>query len=56
MAEENLTRRKATHLPSSATRSADIVVYLMLLAVAALSGFDNWRTGMSWEADGPQAG
>ena len=38
------------------TRSADIVVYLMLLAVAALFGFDNWRTGMSWEADGPQAG
>jgi len=38
------------------TRSADIVVYLMLLAVAVLLGFDNWRTGMSWEADGPQAG
>jgi hypothetical protein len=38
------------------TRSADIVVYLMLLALAALFGFDNWRTGMSWEADGPQAG
>jgi len=37
-------------------RSADIVVYLMLLAIAALFGFDNWRTGMSWEADGPQAG
>jgi len=38
------------------TRSADIVVYLMLLGLAALLGFDNWRTGMSWEADGPQAG
>ena len=38
------------------TRSADIVVYLMLLGLAALFGFDNWRTGMSWEADGPQAG
>ena len=38
------------------TRSADIVVYLMLIALAALLGFDNWRTGMSWEADGPQAG
>src|SRR6195256_6694442 len=38
------------------TRSADIVVYLMLLAIAALLGYDNWRTGMSWEADGPQAG
>jgi putative tricarboxylic transport membrane protein len=38
------------------TRSADIIIYLMLLAFAALFGFDNWRTGMSWEADGPQAG
>ena len=38
------------------TRSVDIVVYLMLLAFAAVFGFDNWRTGMSWEADGPQAG
>src|SRR5262245_20726755 len=38
------------------TRSVDIVVYLMLLAFAALFGCDNWRTGMSWEADGPQAG
>ena len=38
------------------TRSVDIVVYLMLLAFAALLGLDNWRTGMSWEADGPQAG
>ena len=38
------------------TRSADVVVYLMLLGFAALLGFDNWRTGVSWEADGPQAG
>jgi hypothetical protein len=28
----------------------------MLLALAAILGYDNWRTGMSWEADGPQAG
>jgi putative tricarboxylic transport membrane protein len=38
------------------TRSVDIVVYLGLLAFALLLGFDNWRTGMAWEADGPQAG
>ncbi len=38
------------------TRSVDIIVYLMLLGLAAFLGFDNWRTGMSWEADGPQAG
>src|SRR5215470_5691586 len=38
------------------TRSVDIVVYLMVLGLGALFAFDNWRTGMSWEADGPQAG
>jgi putative tricarboxylic transport membrane protein len=31
-------------------------VMLLLLAFAVLLGYDNWRTGMSWEATGPQAG
>src|ERR1051325_106580 len=38
------------------SRSVDIVVYVLLIALAALLGYDNWRTGISWEADGPQAG
>ena len=38
------------------TRRVDIVVYLMLLVIAAVLGYDNYKTGMSWEADGPQAG
>jgi putative tricarboxylic transport membrane protein len=38
------------------TRSVDIIVYLMLIALAGLLGYDNWKTGASWEADGPQAG
>lgn len=38
------------------TRSVEIVVSLLLLAFAALMAFDNWRTGMGWAADGPQAG
>ena len=42
--------------PVVGTRSVDIVVYLLLLALAALLGFDNWRTGMGWAPDGPQAG
>src|ERR1700738_5540928 len=42
--------------PVVGARGVHIVVYLLLLALAALLGFDNWRTGMSWEADGPQAG
>ena len=38
------------------TRSLDIVVYLMLIGLALLLGYDNWKTGASWESDGPQAG
>jgi hypothetical protein len=37
-------------------RSVNIVVYVLLLGLAMLFGFDNWRTGASWDADGPQAG
>jgi hypothetical protein len=37
-------------------RSVDIAVSLALLALAALLGFDNWRTGIAWASDGPQAG
>jgi putative tricarboxylic transport membrane protein len=37
-------------------RTVDVVVYLLLLALAATLGFDNWRTGAGWAADGPQAG
>jgi putative tricarboxylic transport membrane protein len=38
------------------TRTIEIVVSLLLLALAGLLCFDNWRTGIAWEADGPQAG
>jgi hypothetical protein len=42
--------------PVVRNRTVDVVVYLMLLALAATLGFDNWRTGAGWAADGPQAG
>jgi putative tricarboxylic transport membrane protein len=42
--------------PIVGTRSVDIIVCLMLLGLAILLGYDNWRTGASWESDGPQAG
>jgi len=42
--------------PVVGARSVNIAVYLLLLALAALLAWDNWRTGMAWEADGPQAG
>jgi putative tricarboxylic transport membrane protein len=38
------------------TRSVEIVVLLLLLAFATLMAVDNFRTGMSWAAEGPQAG
>ena len=37
-------------------RTADVVVSLLLLAFAGLLAYDNWRTGMGWDATGPQAG
>jgi putative tricarboxylic transport membrane protein len=55
MSEEIDTAAPDTR-PVVSARSVHIVVYLMLLALAALLAWDNWRTGMAWEADGPQAG
>jgi len=40
----------------ASTRSVDVAVSLLLLALATLLAFDNWRTGMSWDSTGPQAG
>jgi hypothetical protein len=42
--------------PVASTRTIEVVTLLALLALAILLGFDNWRTGMSWASDGPQAG
>jgi hypothetical protein len=40
----------------TSTRTAEVVTLFLLLALAALLAFDNWRTGMSWDSTGPQAG
>src|SRR3954466_14032440 len=40
----------------ASSRTIDIATSLVLLAFAALLAYDNWRTGMSWDATGPQAG
>jgi putative tricarboxylic transport membrane protein len=43
--------------PAVTTNSVvETVVLSLLLALAALLAFDNWRTGMSWDSTGPQAG
>lgn len=38
------------------TRAVEIVVSIALLAFAGVMGWDNWRTGIGWASDGPQAG
>ncbi|HXZ55415.1 MAG TPA: tripartite tricarboxylate transporter TctB family protein, partial [Burkholderiales bacterium] len=40
----------------ASTRTVDAVACLLLLAFAALMGFDNWRSGVGWATDGPKAG
>jgi putative tricarboxylic transport membrane protein len=37
-------------------RTVEGVVCLLLLALAALLGYDNWRTGIGWDSTGPQPG
>ena len=38
------------------SRSVEMVVCLLLFALAVLLGWDNWRTGIGWDSTGPQAG
>src|SRR5258707_10757979 len=38
------------------TRTIEIAVSLLLLALAVALGYDNWRTGIAWDSTGPQAG
>jgi putative tricarboxylic transport membrane protein len=37
-------------------RTVEIVVSFLLLALAVLLGWDNWRTGIGWDDSGPEAG
>jgi putative tricarboxylic transport membrane protein len=36
--------------------TVEIVVSLLLLVVAVVLGYDNWRTGIAWDSTGPEAG
>src|SRR5436190_8057698 len=40
----------------TSNRTVDVVVSLLLLALAATLGYDNWRAGAGWEYTGPQPG
>ncbi|MBN8981398.1 MAG: tripartite tricarboxylate transporter TctB family protein [Rhizobiales bacterium] len=37
-------------------RTVELVTMALLFALAVLLGWDNWRTGASWDTTGPQAG
>ena len=37
-------------------RTVEAIALAVTLAFAMLMAFDNWRTGISWESTGPQAG
>jgi putative tricarboxylic transport membrane protein len=38
------------------TRIVEAVTCVLLLGLAVLLGWDNWRTGIGWDSTGPQAG
>jgi hypothetical protein len=40
----------------TSVRVVDIVVSLLLVALAVTLGYDNWRTGIAWDSAGPEAG
>src|SRR5882757_4278033 len=40
----------------TSNRAVDVVVSLLLLSLALILGYDNWRSGAGWEATGPQPG
>jgi putative tricarboxylic transport membrane protein len=42
--------------PVATARTMEVAVYVLLLALALVLGFDNWRSGIGWASDGPQSG
>jgi len=42
--------------PVTSIARVEVGAYLLLIALAAILGYDNWRSGAGWATDGPQAG
>ena len=40
----------------ASSRAVEIVVYVVLLALAAILAYDNYRSGIGWASDGPKSG
>ena len=56
IAVDDPTAPEADSPAVTSKRTVEIVVALLLLAVAATLGYDNWRTGIGWDSTGPQPG
>jgi putative tricarboxylic transport membrane protein len=42
--------------PVTSGRTVEIATYIVLLAFAAVLGYDNYKSGAGWASDGPQSG
>jgi putative tricarboxylic transport membrane protein len=40
----------------ASNRTVEVAVSFLLLALAVLLGYDNWRTGIGWDSTGPEPG
>jgi putative tricarboxylic transport membrane protein len=40
----------------TSNRTVEVAVSLLLLALAVLLAYDNWRTGIGWDSTGPEPG
>ena len=53
---EDAVAATADDRPVVQSRNVDLVVSVLILALAVLLGWDSWRIGAGWASDGPQAG
>src|SRR5262249_39844741 len=56
LVQDDAVPAAADDRPMAASRSVDLVVSLLIFALAVLLGWDSWRLGAGWASDGPQAG
>lgn len=42
--------------PVTSGRTVELVTYVVLLALAIVLAYDNYKSGMGWASDGPQSG
>src|SRR5690242_5265098 len=56
IAVDDPTAPEADSPAVTSERTVEVVVSLLLLALALTLGYDNWRTGIGWDSTGPQPG